>query len=232
MRDSRKLIASLLIAGTPAAAMADSQTNTMTNIVTLADACDIAAIGVDFGVQAASIPGAGIISATANTATGNAITGNTDHPSAGVDGGAGNDDDLALTTGIGVLDTAISTVLSTVIGVLPGVYVACTTSPTAITVTSSAAGATPYSLPTALLGTPSGSFAGEMAGVGGGATGANTLDYTLSFIGSPVNTDPGNLGLVTLFIGAFTATGTISGSQSGTVVPGYYEDAAVAQVDF
>lgn len=213
-------------------AHAGSQTNTMTNIVTLADACDIVAVGVDFGIQAASIPAAGITSATPNTAAGNLISGNTGHPNAAVDGGVGNDDTLSLTTGIGVLDTAITTVLSTVVQALPGVYVACTTAPTAITLTSSASGATTYNLPTALASSPSGTFSGTLAGVGGGATAANTIDYSMSFIGTPVNTDPGGLGLVTLFVGGFTATGTISGSQSGTIVPGFYADAAVAQVDF
>lgn len=230
----RTLLSAACIAAMAAAAPvhAGSQTNTMTNIVTFADACDIAAIGIDFGVNPLAIPAGGITSVNANTSTGNAVTGNTDHPNAAADGGAANDDTLSLTTGVAAVDTAISTALSTVIGNLPGVYVACTATPTAITVTSSAAGSTPYSLPVTVGGVPAGNFAGKMAGVGGGAGAANTVDYTITFTGTPATSDPAGLGIVTLFIAAYTASGTIPQAQTGTVVSGFYADAAVAQVDF
>lgn len=213
-------------------AQADTLTNTMTNIVTVVDSCDIVAVGVDFGLVGAAIPTAGISSVVANSSAGNLITGNTTHPNAAADGDAGNDDVLTLSTGISALDSAISTVLSTVVGTVPGIYVACTTTPSAITVTSSGAGATSYSLPTTLSTAPVGTMAGKLTGVGGGAGASNTVDYTMVYAGAPVSSDPGNLGLVNLYVAAYTVTGLISATQTGTVVPGFYADAAVAQVDF
>ena len=214
---------------------AATATNTMTNIVTLADACDIVAIGLDFGISSAPIPASGII-ATAlqpNSTVGNLVTGNASHPDAGADGGAGNDDELALVTPIGALNGVLTAALTLVVGNVPGVHVACTTTPTSISVTSSGAGATPYQLPTALLGVPAGNFVGRMAGVGGGASAANTVDYNLTFLGTPVNVNTGITGLPALFLGEFAVVlGTIPGTQSGTVVPGFYTDAALAVVEF
>ena len=210
---------------------AETETNTMTNIVTVADACDIVAIGVDFGITAAPIPLTGILSIATNTATGNALTGNATHPDAASDGGAGNDDQLSLATPIGALNGLIGTVLSTVVNALPGVYVACTVNPTLITLTSSAPGSIPFELPISLGDAPIGTFAGKMAGVGNGASGANTVDYTLTFLGAPVSTAIEGFP-VALFIGAYTATGLVPATQTGTVVPGSYTDVATAQVDF
>jgi len=222
-------------------AHAGSATNVMNNIVTLADACDIVAIGIDFGVKSAPIPAAGYAAqVTTNTTTGNTVTGNTAHPKAAADSattgdGTTGNNSLSLLTGVAALDTAVTTVLSTVIGVLPGVYVACTATPTSITLVSSAVGATPYSFPTGLATLPSGTFTGKMAGVGQGATAANTVDYSITFAGTAVNTAvPGGaaLGLPSLFIAPFTAIGAIPGTQTGTVVPGQYWDGAIATVNF
>ncbi len=232
------LAAATLCAGS---AQAATQTNVMNNIVTLADACDIVAIGIDFGVKSAPIPAAGYAAQVAtNTATGNAVTGNTAHPKAALDSattgdGTTGNNSLALLTGVSALDGAVSTVLSTVIGALPGVYVACTTAPTSITLVSTAAGATSYNFPTTLGGVPAGTFTGKMAGVGQGATGSNTVDYSITFAGTPVSTTiPGGaaLGLPSLFIAPFTALGAIPGTQTGTVVPGQYWDGAIATVNF
>lgn len=231
-RIASKALAAAVIGGMSLSAHADSLTNTMTNIVTVVDSCDIVAVGVDFGVVGAAIPAAGISSVVANSSAGNLITGNTTHPNAAADDGAGTDDVLTLNTGISALDGAISTVLSTVVGNVPGIYVACTTTPTAITVTSTGSGATTYNLPTTLAAAPVGTMAGKMAGVGGAATASNTVDYTMVFAGAPVVSDPGSLGLVNLYVAAYTVTGLISATQSGSVVPGFYADAAVAQVDF
>jgi len=215
-----------------ASASAGSATNTMTSVATVTDSCDIVAVGLDFGVTSLPIPTAGILSTTPNTSAGNAVTGNSVHPNAADDGGAGNDDELTLNTPDAITTGLISTVLGTISTAASGVFVACTSSPTAITVTSGGAGATPYSLPTAIAGTPTGSFAGKLTGVGGGAGGANTLDYTMTFLGTPVSTAIGGGLPLTLFTAAFLATGTVLGTQSGTVVPGYYADVATAQVDF
>jgi len=230
--------ASALFAG---AAQAGSATNVMNNIVTLADACDIVAIGIDFGVKSAPIPAAGYAAqVTTNTSTGNAVTGNTAHPNAAADSattgdGTTGNNSLGLVTGVSALDGAVSTVLSTVIGALPGVYVACTATPTSITLVSAASGATLYNFPVTLGGTPSGTFTGKMAGVGQGATASNTVDYSITFAGTPVSTTvPGGaaLGLPSLFIAPFTAIGAIPGTQTGTVVPGQYWDGAIATVNF
>jgi hypothetical protein len=207
-------------------ASAGTATNNMTSIATVADACDIVGIGVDFGVTTVPLPAAGLTSVTPNTSIGNASTGNTANPQSAADGST--DDTLSLNAP-DAIGTAINTVLAGVSLALPGVYVACTSAPTAITVTSGS-GAT-HSLPVAIGGTPTGSLAGKMSGVGGGAAGTNQIDYTLTFLGSPVSTAVA--GLPTgLFVGSFTATGGVPAAQSGTVVPGYYADVATAQVDF
>lgn len=208
------------------AASAGTVTNNITSIATVTDACDIVGIGVDFGITTVPLPAAGLTSVTPNTSVGNTATGNTAHTNAGADGGT--DDTLALNAP-DALGTAINTVLAGVSLALPGVYVACTSTPTAISVTSAAGGS--YSLPVTLGGTPTGSFAGKMSGVGGGAAGTNKIDYTLTFVGTPTSTAVAGLS-TGLFIGAFTATGAVPATQSGTVVPGYYSDVATAQVDF
>jgi hypothetical protein len=224
-----------------ATAQAATATNVMNNIVTLADACDIVAIGIDFGVKSAPIPAAGYAAqVTTNTSTGNAITGNTAHPRAAADSattgdGTTGNNTLSLVTGVAALDGAVATVLSTVIGALPGVYVACTATPTSISLVSSAAGSTAFTFPTTLGGVPTGTFTGKMAGVGQGATASNTVDYSITFAGTPVATTiPGGaaLGLPTLFIAPFTAIGAIPGTQTGTVVPGQYWDGAIATLNF
>ncbi|HUS23757.1 MAG TPA: hypothetical protein VM369_02325 [Candidatus Binatia bacterium] len=228
IRTAAAAAAALVAAG----AQAGSQSNTMTNIATVADACDIVAVGVDFGITTVPLPATGIIAVTPNTSLGNLVTGNTSHPSAAVDGGAGNDDTLSLATPISALNSLISPLLSGVVGALPGLYVACTTSPTSVQLLSAAAGAVSYNLPISLGGLPVGTYSGRMTGVGGGATGANSIDYTMTFIGSPVSTAVGGGFPLSVFIGAFTVTGTIPAAQSGTIVPGYYRDSATAQVNF
>lgn len=214
------------------AAFAGSVTNTMTSIASVTDSCDVVAVGIDFGITSLPIPAAGITTTTPNTAAGNLLTSNTANPSAGDDGGSGNDDQLTLSTPDPATNTLITTLLGTLNTTVPGVFVACTTTPTAITVTSGVAGAA-YNLPTALATTPSGTFSGKMEGVGGGATAANTMDYTLTFTGMAASTDvTGGLLPVTVFTAAYLATGNIPFAQSGTLVPGYYADSATAQVDF
>ena len=213
-----------------AQAHAGSATNTMTNIVTVADACDIAAVGVDFGITTFPLPGTGMVSAIANSSTGNAITGNTGAPGAGADGGSG--DDLTLTTPLsavnGVLTTALSTLTGLGLGTLPGVYVMCTTAPTSITLTS---GSNTVSLGTT-TSLYTGTFNSKMAGTGSGATASNEISYSLSLIGTPVSTAVTGLP-VNIFSAAYLVTGTIPASQSGnTIVPGTYSDTATATVNF
>jgi len=241
---TRRLMVSLIGAAAALSvgtAQAGSSTNVMNNIVTLADACDIVAIGIDFGVKSAPIPAAGYSAVvTTNTTTGNTTTGNTAHPNAAADSAASGDgtsgnNALSLSTGVTALDGVVSTVLSTVIGALPGVYVACTATPTSITLVSSASGASVYNFPVALGGTPSGTFSGKMAGVGNGATASNTVDYSITFAGTPASTaitGGAALGLPNIFVAPFTAIGAIPGTQTGTVVPGQYWDGATATVNF
>ena len=134
-----RLTAAAIALSLAAPVHAGSATNVMNNIVTLADACDIVAIGIDFGVKSAPIPAAGYSGVvTTNTTTGNALTGNTPHPNAAADSASSGDgttgnNNLSLSTGISALDGTVSTILSSVIGALPGVYVACTATPTSIT---------------------------------------------------------------------------------------------------
>lgn len=206
---------------------AGTDTNTMTNIVTVADACDIVATGVDFGITILPIPSTGIPSVLANTALGNAVSGNAGlNPGAGRDGGA--DDRLGLVTPIGAINTVINTAISSVNVGVPGVYVVCTTTPTAITLRS---GSNVMVLPTTLTAF-TGTFNSKMTGVGGGAGAGNAINYTLSVVGTPVRTPVTGLP-VNVFVGAFAATGLIPGAQStNSIVPGYYVDTATAQVDF
>lgn len=215
-----------------AAASAGSATNTMTSVATVHDTCDIVAVGLDFGITALPIPAAGILSTTPNTSAGNTVTGNSVHPNAGDDGGAANDDELTITSPDAITTGLITTVLGAISTAASGVFVACTSTPTAITVTSGGAGATPYSLPTTVGGTPSGTFGGKLTGVGGGAGSSNKMDYTMTFVGTPVSTAIGGGLPVTLFTAAFLATGRVPGTQSGAVVPGYYADVATTQIDF
>lgn len=219
------LIGATLLAS--AGARAGTETNTMTNIVTVADACDIVATGVDFGITTLPLPVAGVTGTLANTGVGNVVTGNaSNHPRAGLDGGA--DDTLALTTPLAAVNTVLNTVISAIDVGVPGVFVVCTTTPTAITLTS---GSRTLALPTATAAF-TGTFNSKMVGVGGGAGAGNAIDYSLTLVGAPVSTAVTGLP-VNVFSAVFTAVGLIPAAQGGnTVVPGYYSDTATAQVDF
>lgn len=213
------------------AALAGTATNTMTSVATVTDACDIAAVGIDFGLTSLPLPAAGITSLNPNTTAGTTTTGNTSNPNAADDGGAGNDDTLSITLGDAATNTLISNELVSIDTTVAGVFVACTTTPTSISVTSANAAGS-FALPTSTTTPASGTFNGKMVGIGGGATASNLMDYTLTFVGTPVSTAiAGGLPL-NLFTAEFVATGNIPASQSGTVVPGYYADVATAQVDF
>lgn len=203
--------------------------NTMTNIVTIVDACDIAAIGIDFGVQPGTIS-ADIVGVTANTTAGNTITGNTAHPDAAADGGAANDDELSLTTPVAALNGPITTALSTLIGTLPGVFVACTATPTSLVVTGDDADAT-LDLTTAGAVTPNTDFDSELTPVGGGAEG--TIDYNITFTGVVASVDLGVPGVPALFTGVYTAVGTIPAATNTDVkTAGFYSDVATATLTF
>lgn len=227
-------VGSILVA---ASMNASAVTNTMTNIVTLADACDVAAIGTDFGVLSAPIPAGGVNNViTANTATGNAITGNTAHPDAGADGGAGNDDTLTLNTPIATLNTALAAILDPLTAqalTVPGVYVACTTTPASITLEGPrVTGGSVSFTTTTTAGSAGPVVTSIMDGVGGGAVATtNQVNYQLDFTETVVSQDV--LGLVNLFTGVFTSIGSIPGDQTGnTVVAGNYTDVLTATVEF
>ncbi|MED5389686.1 MAG: hypothetical protein VX793_12580 [Pseudomonadota bacterium] len=216
---------------------ASAVTNTMTNIVTLADACDVAAIGTDFGVLSAPIPSGGVNNViTANTATGNAVTGNDAHPNAGADGGAGNDDTLELNTPIATLNTALAAILDPLTAqalTVPGVYVACTTTPVSVTLEGPrVTGGSVNFTTTTTAGSQGPILTSIMDGVGGGAVATtNQVNYELSFTETVVSQDV--LGLVNLFTGVYTSIGSIPGDQTGnTVVAGNYTDVLTATVEF
>lgn len=230
MKTAKNLFKLTAIAGLMSVASgvhAGTETNTMTNIVTVADACDVVATGLDFGITILPIPSIGIPSVLANTALGNTVTGNAGlNPGAGRDGGV--DDTLRLVTPIGAINTVINTVLASVNVGVPGVYVVCTTAPTAITLRS---GTNLLNLPTTTTAF-TGTFNGKMTGVGGGAGAANAINYALTVVGTPVSTAVTGLP-VNVFVAAFAAVGLIPGAQGGnSIVPGYYTDTATAQVDF
>lgn len=207
---------------------AGSSAGSMSNYATVADACDVAATGVDFGITTFPLPAAGITSTTANTATGNAITGNTGVSGAGADTG----DSLSVSTSVGAIDLVVNTALSTLtavgLGTLPGVYVICTTTPTSITLAS---GSNSVNLSVS-AGASTATFTSKMSGTGGSASSANQISYTLTLSGTPVSA--GVTGLpINVFSAAYLATGTISSSQPGnTIVSGSYSDVATATVNF
>ena len=222
-----KLTAAASLMAVAGGVHAQTETNTMTNIVTVMDACDIVATGVDFGMTVLPIPSVGIPSMVANTAVGNAMTGNAGvHPGASRDGGV--DDTFELLTPVSAVNTVINTAIGSVNVGAPGVYVVCTTTPTSITLRS---GASVLALPTTATAF-TGTFNGNMTGVGGGAGAGHSLSYALSLVGTPVSTAVVGTP-VNVFVAAFAAVGLIPGAQgSNSMVPGYYSDTATAQVDF
>lgn len=227
----------LLVLTMPAGqVLAQSATNTMTNIAEVVDACDIVAIGIDFGEIPASVGAAAIVpSATANTAL---AAQNADHPDRASDGTAANDDELSIgVTGIGAVDTAVSALLTGISTAVPGVYVACTAAPTSITLTTATGS---LSFPTTVAGAAGFAAANTVGGqmdqvdaAGAIVAGGDDLDYTLTFVGAPATT--ADLNAVTalipaFYVGIFAASGTIDAGQ--TLATGFYTEAATATVNF
>lgn len=158
MKALTTLTAASLLAATTGGVHAQTVSDTMTNIATVADACDVVAVGVDFGIVPLPIPPTGVPGVLPNVAAG--VTG---HPNAGADGA----DSLSL-LGIAVPFTSA-----------PGVYVACTMAPISIGMSGANGGSLP--LPVA-LGPATGPFSGKMAGTGG------SIDYTMTMVGAAVST--------------------------------------------
>lgn len=233
-----KGIAAATLLGAAGAANAASVTNDMTNIVTIIDSCDIVAIGVDFGIRSGSITSDVIASLAvgSNTTTGNTATGNSAHPDAGKDGGATNDDELTLSTGVGVVDGVIATALTNVIAAAtgPGVYAACTTTPTKLTVASAANGKAPADLPVAAGVVNVDTFNSDLAGVSGPAdTDNGTIDYKLAFAGVVASVPGGVPGVPAIYTGLYTAIGTIPAATNTDLKPtGHYTDVATATLEF
>lgn len=132
--------------------------DTMTNIATVADVCDVVAVGVDFGIVPVPIPPTGVPGVLPNI-----TAGATGHPDAGADGS----DSLTL---LGITVPFAAT---------PGVYVACTAEPLSISMSGTNGGT--LNLPVA-LGPATGPFSGKMSGNGG------TIDYTMTMVGAAVST--------------------------------------------
>lgn len=203
-----------------------TETNELRNVVEMVGACDIVAIGVDFGINGTAIPATGIVSASPNTAAG-AVNVSAAHPDRDKDGGAGavgGDDELRLLVN-GVEIPGSAALLGTVVSASPGVFVACTATPDAISIEGADLAST--SLPTG-PGAPV-PITSKMSGVGNGATAANQVDYSMNFV--PVVVPGGDLGL---FIATYISTvNTIPNAQVGnTIVPGYYTDVLTATVEF
>jgi hypothetical protein len=214
----------------------------MTNIITLVDACDIIAIGIDFGVHPAALTDDINAVVTANTALADTSGTPAAHPHKDFDGsaadsadadttGTSGDDVLSLSTG-----TPLDTVINTAIGLagatdgLPGVYVACTVAPTALQLTSANMGA-PVDLPFTAGDVGPTNVVSEMDGDGGGAVqGTDSVDYQIDFT-SLIVSDPA--GLLPVYTGFHTAVGSVvAGDQDGTHPSGYYFDTITATLTF
>lgn len=216
--------------------MAQSVNNTMTNIAEVVDACDIVAIGIDFGEIPASVGASAIVpSATANTAL---AAQNANHPDRAADGTAANDDELSIAaTGIGAVDTAVSALLTAINSAVPGIYVACTAAPTSVVLTTATDS---LNFPTTVAGAAAfaaantvGGQMDQVDGAGAIVAGGDDLDYTLTFVGAPATTADLNavVALIPAFyVGIFAATGTIDAGQ--TLATGFYTEVATATVNF
>lgn len=232
---TRLLFALALLAPT-GLVMAQSVNNTMTNIAEVVDACDIVAIGIDFGEIPASVGASAIVpSATANTAL---ASQNADHPDRAADGTAANDDALSIAaTGIGAVDTAVSALLTAINSAVPGIYVACTAAPTSVVLTTATGS---LNFPTTVAGAAAfaaantvGGQMDQVDGAGAIVAGGDDLDYTLTFVGAPATTADLNavVALIPAFyVGIFAATGTIDAGQ--TLATGFYTEVATATVNF
>jgi len=213
--------------------VAGTQGNTMTNTVVLHDACDIVAIGVDFGLMSVPVQATNVV--TANTTVGNLVTGQSSsaHPNKGQDGGGANSDELSLTLGVpdptGLLGVAINAVdLSS-----PGVYVLCTLEPSKVTLTSAGGASIDLKAGDTV-------FSGTMAKTDNAAV---TIDYNLTFTPSSVavaTTALGALaGVSAPFVTAYNMTAgniplqSVSSSDGSTpLTSGFYVDRATAVVEY
>lgn len=236
-----KGIAAATLLGAAGVANAASVENSMTNIVTIIDSCDVVAIGVDFGIRSGSITSdvTAALIAGSNTTAGNTATGNTAHPDAGKDGGATatpEEDTLTLSTGVGVVDTVISTALTDVLTALtgPGVYAACTTTPTRLFLESQANGKAIAELPVTAGVVNVDTFQSDLAGVDGPAlTDNGKIDYKLAFAGTVASVPGGVPGVPAIYTGIYTAIGTIPAATNTDLKPtGHYTDVALATLEF
>lgn len=241
MRNSKILAATAAAALLPLAMVsgpASAQNtidNTMTNIVTIVDSCDLVAIGVDFGIRPGSIT-SDIVSVTANTPEGNTVSGNGDHTSAGEDGvnGSDGDDTLSLTTGVGVVDTVINTALATALGqvtggLIPGVFAACTSTPIGLDVAG-----TDLPIDVAGTGTPVNIEDLTLLPDADGANGAaGSITYDLTFVPVVTSTPGGIPSVPAIYVGIYPVTGTIpAADNTGVITSGYYTDELTATLEF
>ena len=135
-----------------ASSYAETKSNTLVNVASVVPACDITAIGIDFGVLSSPTTAKTLV-ATANSNTNTA----THHKRIGSDGTGGgqasdwsnstNNDELSINSGLpapldATVDGLLSTVVSNVAGVLPGVYVVCTVPITKVEIASYSASTT------------------------------------------------------------------------------------------
>lgn len=237
-------LAALTFGVSQAASAATTLTNTMTNIVTVAAGCDIAAVGIDFGIITAIPAGGTTTTNTPNTTAGVLVTGNnaSGHPNQAYDGGAtatsdtspavtaSGNDTLSLTTPVGAVNGVLNTVIAAVPLASAGVYVVCTATPSSLTLTSSVAGSTTVAkvLPLA-TGASSTATSSKLAGVGGGAIATDIIDYDLTFAGVVANQAVPVVG-ISVFSGTYLATGKLTAPASPK--QGYYTDVVTATLNF
>lgn len=213
--------------------LAGTQGNTMTNTVVLHDACDIVAIGVDFGLMSVPVQAAGAV--TANTAAGNLVSGQSGsaHPDQAKDGGAANQDDLSLTLGVPDPTNLLGTAIGAVDVTTPGVYVLCTLEPSKVTLTSAAGASIDLKAGDTV-------FAGTMTKTDDVGI---TIDYSLTFVANPILAATSALGglpgVGNPFVTAYTMTAgniplqSVSSSDSSKpLTSGFYVDRATAVVEY
>ncbi|MDD9893522.1 MAG: hypothetical protein OXT49_08470 [Gammaproteobacteria bacterium] len=214
----KKLSLAAAVAATALVTNVHAVDDTMNNIVTVTEACDVVAIGVDFGQVGTPTPAAGHSTFTANTAllSTNALQ-STGH------GGAAADDGKSLTLSLLGVNVPVPFTAAS------GVFVFCTSAPGTIEITGTNVDSAPVALPKDLSGAASPvTVESKMDDLGAGS---DQLDYSFTFGAPTALATPATLPSIisTPFIGSYLVTGaSIDGSQS--VAAGFYQDTVTVTV--
>lgn len=236
---------------TSSAVFALTKTNSATNIATIAEDCDIVAIGADLGI---------VITPVTNTAADNNpntaearghVKSNADGETSGTaKDTTNNTNDDALTLDLGLpttpvdLATPVATAISDALTAgTPGVYVACARTPTSVFIASGNPNSFgDHSGAKRDLGITTGAavtFTGQMVQYTDATTtdATHTLGYTITY--NPVVVDTTGLGggliplpFIATYTSSATAVTTAGTSDALTPPPGDYADITIAEVNF